>query len=165
MIAAICTFIALTSRNSLTPQGAEVREYLLGLRDYLALAEADRIAMLQSPSGAERVSVEDIVDSRDTIQMVKFYEKLLPYAVLWGVDDQWATELGRYYEQSAIAPDWYSSRTGFSPVGFSAGLGAFATSSGSSTPWSASATASSSGGSSGGGFSGGGGGGGGGGGR
>jgi uncharacterized membrane protein YgcG len=165
LIAAICTFIAVTSRNALTPRGAETREYLLGLRDYLALAEADRIAMLQSPSGAERVSVEDLVDPNNTLQMVKFYEKLLPFAVLWGVDEQWAKELGRYYEQASTDPDWYSSRTGFNPVGFTAGLGAFATSSGSSTPWSASATASSSGGSSGGGFSGGGGGGGGGGGR
>jgi uncharacterized membrane protein YgcG len=175
MISVICAFIAVTSRNALTPKGAEVREYLLGLRDYLALAEADRIAMLQSPSGAERVSVDGNVaaggvdtagvDPGDTLQMVKFYEKLLPFAVLWGVDEQWAKELSRYYEQAAVDPDWYSSRTGFNPVGFSAGLGAFATSSGSSTPWSASATASSSGGSGGGGFSGGGGGGGGGGGR
>lgn len=161
MFAAIGTAIAVTSRNALTAQGAEAREYLLGLRDYLALAEADRIAMLQSPTGAERVSVEDIVDPRDTVQMVKFYEKLLPFAVLWGVDEQWAKELGRYYEQAATGPDWYSSPTGFSPLAFSAGLGSFASSSGSSTPWSASATASSSGGSSGGGFAGGGGGGGG----
>ncbi|MCP2031876.1 hypothetical protein L1277_001974 [Okibacterium sp. HSC-33S16] len=165
MIAVISSFIAITSRNALTPQGAEVREYLLGLRDYLELAEADRIAMLQSPAGAQRVSVEDTVDAADTMQMVKFYEKLLPFAVLWGVDEQWSKELGRYYEQSATGPDWYSSRSGFSPVSFSAGLGTFTTSSGSSTPWSASATASSSGGSGGGGFSGGGGGGGGGGGR
>ena len=165
MIAAICALIAVTSRNALTPKGAEVRDYLLGLRDYLALAEADRIAMLQSPTGAERVSVENPIDPSDSMTMVKFYEKLLPFAVLWGVDDQWAKELARYYEQAASDPDWDSSRSGFSSVSFAAGVGAFATSSGSSTPWSASATSSSSGGSSGGGFSGGGGGGGGGGGR
>ncbi|GGF02509.1 DUF2207 domain-containing protein [Mycetocola zhadangensis] len=165
MIASICTFVVVTSRNALTPSGAEVREYLLGLRDYLALAEADRIAMLQSPTGAQRVNVENPVDPGDSVTMVKFYEKLLPFAVLWGVDEQWATELARYYQQSASDPDWYSSRSGFNPVAFSAGVGAFSTSSGSSTPWSASATSSSSGGSGGGGFSGGGGGGGGGGGR
>ncbi|MET0933073.1 MAG: DUF2207 domain-containing protein [Mycetocola sp.] len=152
-------------RKALTEHGAEVREYLLGLREYLELAEADRIAMLQSPAGAERVAVENLVNPGDTLEMVSFYEKLLPFAVLWGVDREWAEELGRYYEQAGTDPDWYSSRSGFSSYAFSASMGTFATSSGSSTPWSASATASSSGGSGGGGFSGGGGGGGGGGGR
>jgi uncharacterized membrane protein YgcG len=165
LIAAIGTFLAVTSRKALTPEGAEVREYLLGLREYLALAEADRIAMLQSPAGAERVSVEDSVNPGNMLEMVSFYEKLLPFAVLWGIDKQWAEELGRYYEQAGTDPDWYSSRSGFSSYAFSSSVGTFVTSSGSSTPWSASATASSSGGSGGGGFSGGGGGGGGGGGR
>lgn len=165
LIAAIGTFLAVTSRRALTPAGAEVREYLLGLREYLALAEADRIAMLQSPAGAERVSVEDSVNPGNMLEMVSFYEKLLPFAVLWEIDKEWAEELGRYYEQAGTAPDWYSSRSGFSSYAFSSSVGTFATSSGSSTPWSASATASTSGGSGGGGFSGGGGGGGGGGGR
>jgi uncharacterized membrane protein YgcG len=155
------TILAVRPRKALTDRGAEVREYLLGLREYLALAEADRIAMLQSPAGAERVSVEDPVNPGDMLEMVIFYEKLLPFAVLWGIDDQWAEELGRYYEQAGEGPDWYVSRSGFSSYAFSSSIGTFATSSGSSTPWSASATASSSGGSSGGGFSGGGGGGGG----
>ncbi|PWC07263.1 DUF2207 domain-containing protein [Mycetocola zhujimingii] len=161
----IGTVVAVSSKKALTPQGAEVKDYLLGLREYLALAEKDRIAMLQSPEGAERVTVEDAVNPGDTVEVIKFYEKLLPFAVLWGIEKEWAEELGRYYETTGTDPDWYSSRSGFSPYGFTAGLSTFATSSGASTPWSASATASSSGGSSGGGFSGGGGGGGGGGGR
>jgi uncharacterized membrane protein YgcG len=165
LLAAIGTFLAVTSRKALTPEGAEVRDYLLGLREYLALAEADRIAMLQSPAGAERVSVEDSANPGNMVEMVSFYEKLLPFAVLWGIDKQWAEELGRYYEQAGTDPDWYSSRSGFSSIAFASSVGTFATSSGSSTPWSASATASSSGASGGGGFSGGGGGGGGGGGR
>ncbi|MET4640149.1 DUF2207 domain-containing protein [Mycetocola sp. 2940] len=159
------TILAVLPRKALTERGAEVREYLLGLREYLALAEADRIAMLQSPAGAERVAVEDTVNPGDMLEMVAFYEKLLPFAVLWGIDKEWAEELGRYYEQAGTGPDWYSSRSGFSSYAFASSMGTFATSSGSSTPWSASATASSSGGSGGGGFSGGGGGGGGGGGR
>lgn len=163
--ALVCTIIAALPRKALTDSGVDVRDYLLGLRKYLALAEADRIAMLQSPAGAERVSVEDIVNPGDTIQMVAFYEKLLPFAVLWGVDKEWSEELGRYYERVGSDPDWYLSRSGFSSYAFASSMGAFSTSSGSSTPWSASATASTSGGSGGGGFSGGGGGGGGGGGR
>ena len=164
-VALVGTCIAVLPRKALTPSGAEVRDYLLGLRDYLALAEADRIAMLQSPGGAERVEVEDTVNPGDTLQMVAFYEKLLPFAVLWEIDKEWAEELGRYYEKTGSDPDWYSSRSGFSSYAFASSLGAFSTSSGSATPWSSSATASTSGGSGGGGFSGGGGGGGGGGGR
>jgi uncharacterized membrane protein YgcG len=165
VVVLVGTIIAVLPRKALTDRGAEVRDYLRGLHDYLALAEADRIAMLQSPAGAERVSVEDSVNPGDTLEMVSFYEKLLPFAVLWGVDKEWAEELGRYYEQAGSSPDWYSSRSGFSSYAFASSMGTFATSSGSSTPWSASATASASGGSGGGGFSGGGGGGGGGGGR
>ncbi|MBG6239773.1 putative membrane protein YgcG [Mycetocola sp. CAN_C7] len=165
VVALIGTGIAVWPRNALTESGAEMRDYLLGLRNYLALAEKDRIAMLQSPTGAERVSVDDEVNPGDTLQMVSFYEKLLPFAVLWGIDKEWAEELGRYYEQTGTSPDWYSSPTGFSSYAFASSMSTFTTSSGSSTPWSASATASSSGGSGGGGFSGGGGGGGGGGGR
>lgn len=164
-VALVGTILAVWPRKALTDRGAEVRDYLLGLRDYLALAEADRIAMLQSPEGAERVRVEDTVNPGDTLQMVAFYERLLPFAVLWGIDKEWAEELGRYYERSGNDPDWYASRSGFSSYAFASSLGAFSTSSGSATPWSASATASASGGSGGGGSAGGGGGGGGGGGR
>ncbi|MET0715476.1 MAG: DUF2207 domain-containing protein, partial [Mycetocola sp.] len=106
------TILLVLPRKALTERGAEVREYLLGLREYLALAEADRIAMLQSPAGAERVSVEDTVNPGDTLEMVAFYEKMLPFAVLWGIDKEWAEELGRYYEQAGTGPDWYSSRSG-----------------------------------------------------
>src|SRR5690606_32515228 len=43
----------------LTEKGAEVRDYLYGIRDYLELAEADRIKMLQAPGTAERIDVTD----------------------------------------------------------------------------------------------------------
>ncbi|GAB3617899.1 DUF2207 domain-containing protein [Okibacterium endophyticum] len=158
IVLAIGTFIAVSPRKALTPAGAETREHLLGLRDYLRLAEKDRIEMLQSPTGAERVNVGD------DLEMVTFYEKLLPYAVLWGVEKEWAQELGDYYDRSHSSPDWYHSDRGFSSVVFASSLAGLSASGG-STPWSGSAVSSASGGSGGGGFAGGGGGGGGGGGR
>lgn len=154
----------------LTEAGAEQRDYLLGMRDYLQLAEADRFRMLQSPEGAERVRVEGL-DIRQPAQRVKLYEKLLPFAVLWGIEKEWAKELTVYYGDAA--PDWFVSSGSFDATMFSRALGSIAsttvakstpsTSSGSS--WSGSSGGSFSGGSFGGGFSGGGGGGGGGGGR
>lgn len=154
-------------RPVLTESGAEQRDYLLGVRDYLQLAEADRFRMLQSPEGAERVDVGD------RAQMVKLYEKLLPFAVLWRIEREWSKELAVYYEQEASSPDWYVSNGAFNSLVFAQTLGGLATSvttTATPTPppsssWSGSGGGSFSGGSFGGGFSGGGGGGGGGGGR
>ncbi|MBB5632581.1 putative membrane protein YgcG [Cryobacterium mesophilum] len=155
---------------ALTAEGAERRDYLLGMRDYLQLAEADRFRMLQSPEGAERVRVEGLDPSRPA-DKVKLYEKLLPFAVLWGIEREWAKELTLSYGDAA--PDWFVSSGGFDAVMFSNALSTLSsTSVARSTPtassgssWSGSSGGSFSGGSFGGGFSGGGGGGGGGGGR
>jgi uncharacterized membrane protein YgcG len=154
-----------------TAAGAVHRDYLLGIRDYLQLAEADRFRMLQSPEGAERVRAEGL-DIRQPAQRVKLYEKLLPFAVLWGVERDWAKELTILYGDAA--PDWFVSAGAFDSAALSSALGSIATttiarqtvsSSSSGSSWSGSSGGSFSGGSFGGGFSGGGGGGGGGGGR
>ena len=52
---AVFVVIALVSRKPLTALGAEVRDHLKGLKEFIEWAEADRIRMLQSPTGAERV--------------------------------------------------------------------------------------------------------------
>lgn len=119
------------------------------MKQYLELAEKDRSRVLQSVEGAERI---DIGDNR---QVIKLYEKLLPFAVLWGVELSWLRELAVKLEPDE-SPDWYVGTGSFSPTMFASSL----------TAPSTSATASPrSSGSGGGSFSGGGGGGGGGGGR
>ncbi|TFD04398.1 DUF2207 domain-containing protein [Cryobacterium sinapicolor] len=169
----------------LTDSGAEQRDYLKGMRVYLELAEADRFRMLQSPDGAPRVAVPtvpgvasgavpgpvaDAAGAPDTVELVKLYEKLLPFAVLWGVEREWAKELVVLYEHGAPEPDWLVSQAGFSAYGFGNAMnGLVASVLTSATPPASSGGGigggSFSGGSGGGGFSGGGGGGGGGGGR
>ena len=141
--------VGLLSRIPLTAAGAEVRDHLEGLKIFIEWAEADRIRMLQSPGGAERVRV----DVRDPRQMLDLYEKLLPYAVVFGQEKEWAEQLAVLYGPDA-SPGWYAGTSAFSAASFSSGI---------STLSSSSASASSSGGSSGGGSAGGGGGGGGGG--
>jgi len=175
-VAIIVTFslLAGTTKGPLTPAGIEWRDYLLGMKMYLELAEQERFRLLQSPTGAERIDVGD------TKQIIKLYEKLLPFAVLWGVEDQWMKELVVHAAAENETPDWFHSNNGFNPTSFThavRGASAAATyaapaasSSSSGTSWggigsSGSSWSSSSGGSRGGGFSGGGGGGGGGGGR
>ncbi len=147
---AVFVVIALISRKPLTALGAEVRDHLKGLKEFIEWAEADRIRMLQSPTGAERVRV----DPSDRGQMLKLYEVLLPYAVVFGQEKEWAEHLAILYGEGN-SPGWYSGSHGFSASSFSAGIGSLSASSASSS--------STSGGSSGGGSSGGGGGGGGGG--
>jgi uncharacterized membrane protein YgcG len=151
---AIFALAALGRRRPLTTKGAELREHLEGLREFIRVAEADRLQMLQSVSGAERVT------TTDGAAIVKIYEKLLPYAVIFGLEKEWANEIAKYYDTTQ-PPDWYSGTNGFAIGAFAAGIGSL--SSNISTSYSGSSGSSSSGGGGGGGSSGGGGGGGGGG--
>ena len=139
---------------SLTDEGLALRRYLAGLKMYIGVAEVERLQMLQSPEGAEKVKV----DATDEKQLVKLYERVLPYAVLFGQEKEWSKQLGRYYEQVGEQPDWYSGQGAFNAAAFAAGMNSL-----SSVASSASDYSSTSGGSTGGGFAGGGGGGGGGG--
>ncbi|MEV4686046.1 DUF2207 domain-containing protein [Microbacterium sp. LWH3-1.2] len=139
----------MVSRKPLTVAGAQTRDHLLGLKQFIEWAEADRIRMLQSPQGAER----EYVDVSDPRVKLKLYETLLPYAVVFGQEKKWAEELVVLYG-AGNSPGWYAGSSGFNAAAFSAGISNLSTSASSS---------SSSGGSSGGGSAGGGGGGGGGG--
>lgn len=172
IVAIIVSAATIRVTGPLTEKGAHTREYLEGMKMYLELAEKDRFRMLQGPDTAERIDVGD------TSQVIKLYEKLLPFAVLWGVEEQWMEELEVKVTTQGETPDWFVSTTGFNSHAFTItlrGVAAAATytpppAPSSSSSWSSgggfnSSFGSSFGGSSGGGFSGGGGGGGGGGGR
>jgi len=143
------TVTFLVARDPLTAAGAEARDHLLGLKEFIEWAEADRIRMLQSPRGAERVPV----DLTDPTVKLKLYEALLPYAVVFGQEKQWAEELAVLYGDRGN-PGWYVGSSAFNAAAFSSGISSLSASA---------ASSSSSGGSSGGGSAGGGGGGGGGG--
>jgi len=152
-------------RGHLTAAGAERRDYLRGMEMYLTLAERERFRMLQSPDGAERI------DTADEGQVVKLYEKLLPFAVLWGVEEEWSKELELHARGTGSQLDWYSGRGVFTAAAFTGALHGVSTaatvapaatsSSWTSGPGGGSSFGSSFGGTGGGGFSGGGGGGGG----
>jgi uncharacterized membrane protein YgcG len=152
IFAVVAVIIALV-RQPLTARGAEVRDHMKGLDVYITLAEADRIRFLQSPEGAERKPIAD-----DEAQLVKLNERLLPYAMLFGHEKEWAEELGRHYENLGTSPDWYYGSGTFNALMLANSLNSISTSS-------ASTFTASSGGSGGGAMAGGGGGGGGGGGR
>lgn len=137
-------------KKPLTAAGAETRDHLAGLKVFIEWAEADRIRMLQSPQGAERMPV----NTADTRQMLHLYETLLPFAVVFGQEKEWSKELAVLYG-AGTGPAWYVGTHGFDASSFSSGISTLSASTASSS--------STSGGSSGGGSAGGGGGGGGGG--
>ena len=148
------TFVFIFLIPARSAQGVAMRDYLKGLQEYIKLAEADRIKYLQSPQGVQKVQI----DPNDPAQQIKLFESLLPYAMLFGLENEWAKQFNNLYTQP---PTWYGGNmNGFNAVYLADSLGSF------STANAASFTAPSSSGSSGfggGGFSGGGGGGGGGG--
>ncbi|MGL4339846.1 MAG: DUF2207 family protein [Rhodoglobus sp.] len=155
----VCIVLAVRPLRP-TAKGVAAREYLRGMRMYLMLAEQDRLRALQSPSGAQRVNVSDSLD------MIKLYEKLLPWAILWGVEEQWMRELSLRIDALSEKPDWLLGANGFDAALFGVTLHSFTTGlqvANTGSSWSGSGGGSFSGGSDGGGSAGGGGGGGGGG--
>jgi uncharacterized membrane protein YgcG len=149
--------LILRKVTPLTEQGALERDKLLGLRDYIRLAEKDRLRVLQSPQGALRKPVA--VGNPKT--MLALTEHVLPYAIIFGLSQEWSAVLSNLYQQESQTPGWYTGSNPADALIFSGFVTAFSTSVASS--WASSDGSSSFGGSSGGGFSGGGGGGGGGG--
>lgn len=103
VIAAILAYILGAILWPLTDSGVELHRYLLGLKMYISVAETERLRMLQSPEGAEKVSI----NTDDPAKMVKLYERVLPYAILFGQEKEWNARLGQYYEAARTQPDWF----------------------------------------------------------
>lgn len=153
-ISGVVMLFASRTMPARTQAGVDARDYLLGLKDYIQLAEKDRITYLQSPEG-----VRQFGDPTKHTTQVKLFETLLPYAMLFGLEKQWAEQFKDLYTQP---PDWYQGNISAFHHGYLAtSLGSFG--SATTTTFTAPSSSGSSGYSGGGGFSGGGGGGGGGG--
>lgn len=67
-------------------------DHLWGVHDYIRLAEQDRFRMLQSPSGA-------LTRPRGDLEVLHLHERLLPYAVLFGLEKEWMRELDVRYRR------------------------------------------------------------------
>ncbi len=157
-IISIAMMIKIETYQKRTEKGLTAARYLEGLKLYVKMAESERIKFLQSVDGAD-VSHQGIV---------KLYEKLLPYAIIFGLEKSWIKEMGKYYEfDDVTTPAWYIGMGAFVASDFSDAISEMNSFAGSSISHSTASDSSSSGSgfSSGGsgGFSGGGGGGGGGG--
>jgi uncharacterized membrane protein len=127
-----------------TKKGVEAKEKLLGLKMYLETAEKDRLKFHNAPA-----------------KNPQQFEKLLPYAMVFGVEKEWAEQFRNIYKEQ---PEWYEGANGqtFNSVVLANSLNSFGKTTSSSVvsaPSSAGSGGSGfSGGGSGGGFGGGGGG-------
>lgn len=119
-----------------TEQGARVREAVLGFREFLERVESDRY--------------------RQMITSPEMFERYLPYAMAFGVEDRWASAFDDLYRDP---PDWYSGGgyNGFRPSRFTSRMSSMSSTAGSTLSSSPSSSGSGGGGSSGGGSGGGGG--------
>ena len=75
--------------RALTPRGVELRDYLNGLREYIRLAESDRMRVLQGPGTA--------LTRGDVLVLT---ERLLGWAVLFGYGKPWAQLLEMQREET-----------------------------------------------------------------
>lgn len=71
-----------------TKKGAVLKDRILGFKDYLSVAEADRIKFHNPPQ-----------------KTPERFEKFLPYAMVLGVEKEWAGQFEGIYRQN---PGWYS---------------------------------------------------------
>jgi uncharacterized membrane protein YgcG len=95
LIGIVC-WIAMDAR---TPKGVAAKEHAEGLKLYLNVAEKDRLEKLQGPDAAYAPK------SAEPKKTVELFEKLLPYAMVLGVEKQWAEQFKDLY---TTPPDWYS---------------------------------------------------------
>ena len=91
-----------------TKSGVAMKEYLLGLREYLQIAEKDRLVFHNAPA-----------------KKPETFETLLPYAIIFGVEELWAKEFEDVYKSE---PEWFENNgSGFSAISFGKNLSIFDT--------------------------------------
>jgi hypothetical protein len=138
-----------------TQLGSEILEHLQGLREYLQLAEADRLRVLQSPQVRSAAGSIRTMTTRSSSST-----RAAPLGDVWGVEKQWQDVLGQRYAQTQTEPTNLQSRAaspGLNGFATTATTSGFAQTVSTSSYSSSGGGSSFSGGSSGGGFSGGGG--------
>lgn len=82
-----------------TVKGVETKVWAEGMKMYMELAEKDRLKVMQ---GADSRYIGDTTSQAFTVDL---FERLLPYAIVMGVEKSWASKFKDIYSQP---PEWYS---------------------------------------------------------
>lgn len=105
IIAAFSFFMPVKTRK-----GVAMKEYILGLKRYLSVAEKDRLAFHNAPA-----------------KNPARFDLLLPYAMVLGVEKQWAQQFSDVYREP---PRWYSgasNASSFNTILFASHMRGFST--------------------------------------
>jgi uncharacterized membrane protein len=100
-----------------TKAGVVTKEHILGLKEYMTVAEKDRIKFHAAPEAITVLGAEPQ-------KTPAYFEKLLPFAMVLGVEKAWAKQFENIYSQQ---PEWYSdpSDGNFTAIALVNGLGGF----------------------------------------
>jgi len=77
---------------AVTKKGAELKESILGFKDFLSVTETDRLKFHNAPE-----------------KNPEMFEKFLPYAMVLRVENEWAKQFEGIYNQQ---PGWYEDSSG-----------------------------------------------------
>lgn len=94
-----------------TRYGRDVHAHILGFKDFIKVAEKDRLKFFQEYQ--DELSKDD---------QIKTFEKLLPFAIAYGMGDRWADLFGDLLSGYSYNPVWYSGTDGFRMNNLSNGL-------------------------------------------
>lgn len=89
-------FVAPHPWRRFTPSAEPLRAHLAGMREYVDLAEKEPLRFLQSVHGA--LPSADVSDQArdDDLERFLLNERMLPYAVLFGMEKSWLKALGEH---------------------------------------------------------------------
>lgn len=87
----IGVMILAGSMPKMTNKGVEAKEYLEGLKKYISVAEIERIKFHNAPE-----------------KTPEHFEELLPYAMIFGLENEWAKK----FESLNYQPEWYTGPSG-----------------------------------------------------
>ena len=100
MVCLILSLVCVTKHRVLTPRGAALRQQLERMEQVMRAGDAQRLGMLQSFAEAPRRD--------DDGSYVHIYDRLLPYAVQFGLQKEWTKAMAdTYTHHHWPAPLWY----------------------------------------------------------
>jgi hypothetical protein len=70
------------------------------MKMFMTLSETERLKILRTTPG------DASIDAEDSGQIIALYERLLPYAAIFNMTEDWAKVLRTYYERDRQTPDW-----------------------------------------------------------
>lgn len=104
IICLMLSFGTVVKHRVLTPTGAAARRQMETMHHLMQTSEAERLNMMQSYTNAARQSLSDQTTDGTVLQL---YDRLLPYAVLFGMQKEWAGVLAHAYQMHQVPPYWY----------------------------------------------------------